>query len=74
MVKCQGCEVIHLVADNLGWFEDNPSNLDTLGEGKVQKVNDPVAISKFLKVAFGDQPNAQKGIQSQQKEEKDDKK
>ena len=50
------------MADNLGWFEDNPSNLDTLGEGKVQKVNDPVAISKFLKAAFGDQPHPQKSI------------
>lgn len=56
LLRCEGCDNIHLVADNLGWFEDNPTNLDNLGEGKVQKVHDPVAISKFIKAAFGDKP------------------
>ena len=54
LVRCEGCSNIHLVADNLGWFEDNPTNLDNLGEGKVDKVHDPVAIVSFLKAAFGD--------------------
>jgi protein import protein ZIM17 len=27
LVRCGGCENIHLVADNLGWFYDNPVNV-----------------------------------------------
>jgi protein import protein ZIM17 len=27
MVRCGGCERIHLVADNLGWFQDTPVNV-----------------------------------------------
>ena len=55
LVKCDGCEGTHLVADNLGWFDDKPVNLDTTYEGKVQKVHDHVAIVKFLKAAFEDE-------------------
>lgn len=52
MVRCGGCDKIHLVADNLGWFQDQPSNLDTLYNGQVKKVHDQVAIVKFLQKAF----------------------
>jgi hypothetical protein len=41
-----------LVADNIGWFDEKPSNVETMHEGKVQKINDPVAIAKFLNKAF----------------------
>ena len=58
LVKCDGCEGTHLVADNLGWFDDKPVNLDTTYEGKVQKVHDHVAIVKFLKAAFEDEANS----------------
>ncbi len=54
MVRCGGCDNVHLVADNLGWFNDKPSNLDTLYNGQVNKVHDQVAIVKFLKKAFED--------------------
>ena len=27
MIRCDGCDAVHLVADNLGWFEDDPKNL-----------------------------------------------
>lgn len=30
LVRCGGCENIHLVADNIGWFEDNPINVETM--------------------------------------------
>lgn len=56
LIRCEGCQNVHLVADNLGWFDDQPKNLENLGEGKVQKVHDPVAIAKFIKAAFGDAP------------------
>lgn len=27
LVRCGGCQNIHLVSDNLGWFEDHPVNV-----------------------------------------------
>lgn len=30
LVRCGGCENIHLVADNIGWFEDKPTNVETM--------------------------------------------
>ena len=23
MIRCEGCDNLHLIADNLGWFEDD---------------------------------------------------
>ena len=43
------CQKVHLVADNLGWFEDQPTNVETLHGDKVKKVHDHAAISAFLK-------------------------
>lgn len=51
MVRCEGCDNVHLIADNIGWFDDKPKNIETMGE--VKKVNDPVAITKFLQAALG---------------------
>ena len=48
---------MHLVADNLGWFQDEPVNLDNMYKDKVQKVHDHVAIVKFLKAAFEESPS-----------------
>jgi protein import protein ZIM17 len=54
MVRCGGCEGIHLVADNIGWFDDKPINVETMHEGKVKRIKDPLAISQFLNKAFND--------------------
>jgi len=43
-----------LVADNLGWFQDTPVNVETMYHGNIQKVHDHVAIVKFLQAAFED--------------------
>lgn len=55
LIRCDGCDAVHLVADNLGWFEDDAKNLDSYTkEGEsMKKVYDPVAVVKFLKTAFG---------------------
>jgi protein import protein ZIM17 len=28
LIRCDGCKKIHLIADNLGWFTDNPTNIE----------------------------------------------
>lgn len=30
IVRCSGCQNNHLVADNLGWFRDNKTNIEDL--------------------------------------------
>ena len=52
LVRCGGCEGIHLVADNIGWFDDKPINVETMHEGQVKRVVDPLAMSQFLNAAF----------------------
>jgi hypothetical protein len=43
------------VADNIGWFEDTPVNIETMHAGKVKRVQDPIVIGKFLETAFQDE-------------------
>ena len=28
LIRCENCEGIHLIADNLGWFDDGISNVE----------------------------------------------
>ena len=37
LIRCEGCENNHLIADNLGWFEDQPVNIEQL----MQRANLP---------------------------------
>ncbi len=30
LIKCEGCEGVHLIADNLGWFEDSSVNVEDI--------------------------------------------
>jgi protein import protein ZIM17 len=30
LIKCDGCQNFHLIADNLGWFEDSSTNVEDI--------------------------------------------
>ena len=50
IVRCEGCEKQHLIADNLGWFHDGGKNIEQImqekGEG-VTCLNGEQAIEFF---------------------------
>jgi mitochondrial protein import protein ZIM17 len=38
LLRCEGCDNLHLIADNLGWFRDNKVNIQLLMEEKGEQV------------------------------------
>jgi protein import protein ZIM17 len=30
LIRCEGCEGVHLIADNLGWFDDTSINVEDI--------------------------------------------
>uniref|UniRef100_M4BMD9 DNL-type domain-containing protein n=1 Tax=Hyaloperonospora arabidopsidis (strain Emoy2) TaxID=559515 RepID=M4BMD9_HYAAE len=38
LIRCPGCENLHLVADRLGWFEDDGTDVESLLAQKGEKV------------------------------------
>lgn len=38
IVQCSGCQNNHLVADNLGWFRDQKTNIEDLMREKGEEV------------------------------------
>jgi len=46
LIQCGCCKNRHLIADNLGWFEDNPVNVEDLCKRKGQEVMKSKIISK----------------------------
>lgn len=39
LIRCESCDNLHLIADNLGWFNDDKSNIETIMEEKGEKVH-----------------------------------
>ena len=52
LIKCEGCENIHLIADNLGWFEDERTNVETM-KG-IKRIEDMGAVKQILNKVFED--------------------
>ena len=38
LIRCESCDSLHLVADNLGWFEDDKVNIETIMKRKGENV------------------------------------
>lgn len=38
LIRCEGCENLHLIADNLGWFRDEQVNIEQLMGEQGKKV------------------------------------
>lgn len=38
VIRCDGCKHFHLIADNLKWFDDKTSNIESIMEEKGEKV------------------------------------
>lgn len=38
LLRCEGCDSLHLVADNLGWFQDGGTNIEEIMRKKGQNV------------------------------------
>jgi len=38
LIRCDGCENVHLIADNLGWFKDNKTNIADILKEKNEDV------------------------------------
>ena len=30
LIRCDGCQKLHLIADNLGWFSDSPEKIEQI--------------------------------------------
>jgi flavoprotein len=43
LLRCEGCDNLHLIADNLGWFRDNKVNIQQIMEEKGEKLHTNVS-------------------------------
>jgi mitochondrial protein import protein ZIM17 len=50
LMRCENCQNIHLIADNLGWFEDDKWNVEkNLNAKKVGAEEVAEALKDFMK-------------------------
>ncbi len=38
LIRCEGCDNLHLIADNLGWFREEKINIEDIMQEKGKKV------------------------------------
>jgi len=38
LIRCEGCDNLHLIADNLGWFRDEKVNIEQIMQEKGSKI------------------------------------
>jgi len=45
LIRCDGCDSLHLIADNLGWFEDSSVNIQDIMREKGEQVTTNITDS-----------------------------
>jgi protein import protein ZIM17 len=38
LIRCEGCDNLHLIADNLGWFKDEKTNIEKIMQDEGKKM------------------------------------
>ena len=52
LIRCDGCDSLHLVADNLGWFRDTPVNIEIIMKEKqetIKRIETSDEVLEFIK-------------------------
>ena len=47
LVRCENCDSLHLIADNLGWFEDDKVNIEQIMARKGESVKTNITDQAF---------------------------
>lgn len=68
IVRCEGCENLHLISDNLKWFEDNEVNIEELIKREGQEVI-KVNADGELKEYFLNKIKERKSVEEKKEEE-----
>ena len=51
LIRCEGCDKLHLIADNLGWFRDEKVNIEDIAREKGKSflnISDHPDVKKLL--------------------------
>mmetsp|Transcript_29361 Transcript_29361/g.52561 ORF Transcript_29361/g.52561 Transcript_29361/m.52561 type:complete len:115 (-) Transcript_29361:445-789(-) len=51
LIRCEGCDNLHLVADHLGWFRDNGTTIEDIMKEKgenIAKLNTDQQVLEFV--------------------------
>ena len=52
LIRCDGCDNLHLVSDNLGWFRDSPVNIEQIMKeqnSSVRRIDTQEEVLEFIK-------------------------